>query len=218
MNDAVKDIQAALEECFAAQTYATLLWHEAEPGEPEGTSECSLENLSNLVLAQHCYNFMLWHVEDSARRRDVPDSVIADCKRRVDALNQKRNDWMERVDACLSRLLTPHLPKDAAPRRNTETVGMAVDRLSILALKIYHMEEQTMRKDVGPDHIAACAEKLRVLHTQREALAGAVLELIEDYALGKKTIALYSQFKMYNDPSLNPEMYRHTPGSAPARS
>lgn len=212
MNNGMEKIQAELENCFAAQESATALWHESEPGEPDEPEECSLENLGNLVLAEHCYNFMLWHVEDTARRRDVPDSVIADCKRRVDALNQKRNDWIERVDKCLNQLLAPLLPTNAAPRRNTETAGMAVDRLSILALKLYHMEEQTLRKDVGPEHIRSCAERLQALRGQREDLTRSVLELIEDYIEGRKVIALYSQFKMYNDPSLNPEMYKHTSG------
>ena len=212
MHDMFANTQAALEECFAAQMSATVLWHESEPEEPACSGEHSLENLNCLVLAQHRHNFLLWHVEDTARRRDVPDSVIADCKRRVDALNQKRNDGMERVDQCLYHLLVPFLPADAAPRRNTETVGMAIDRLSILALKIYHMEEQTRRSDAGPEHVRSCADKLRVLQRQRDDLCGAVLELITDYALGNKVIALYSQFKMYNDPSLNPELYARRPG------
>ena len=212
MHEAFVNIQTALENCFAAQMSATALWHEREPEEPACSGDCSLENLHCLVLAQHCHNFLLWHVEDTARRRDVPDSVIADCKRRVDGLNQKRNDGMERVDHCLHQILTPFLPADAAPRRNTETVGMAVDRLSILALKVYHMEEQTRRTDAGLEHIQSCADKLLVLQRQREDLCRAVLELITDYALGNKVIALYSQFKMYNDPSLNPELYIQQPG------
>ena len=207
MNKDVVEIEAALERCFAAQETATAKWHETEPEELNCSEEQTLENLRCLVLAQHRCNFLLWHVEDTARRRDVPDSVIADCKRQVDALNQKRNDGMEKVDQCLVRLLEPLLPASAEPRRNTETAGMAVDRLSILALKIYHMEEQTRRTDVGPEHIQTCAGKLAVLRQQRDDLRRAVLELIGDYAAGRKVIALYSQFKMYNDPTLNPELY-----------
>ena len=208
----IDEIRAALERCFAAQMSATAKWHETGPEEPACAGESDLENLRCLVLAQHRWNFLLWHVEDTARRRDVPDSAIADCKRQVDALNQKRNDCMENVDRCLVRLLEPLLPASAEPRRNTETAGMAVDRLSILALKIYHMEEQTRRTDAGPEHIHTCAGKLEVLRQQRNDLLGAVLELIDDYAAGRKVIALYSQFKMYNDPALNPELYARRQG------
>ena len=211
MKSEIVKVRAALEDCFAAQASATARWHEAEPEEPACSGEHSLDNLRCLVLAQHRWNFLLWHVEDTARRRDVSDSVIADCKRQVDALNQKRNDGMEKVDQCLVRVLEPLLPAKAASRRNTETVGMAVDRLSILALKIYHMDEQTRRGDVGPEHIRTCEDKLRVLRRQREDLCRAVMELIDDYASGNKVIALYSQFKMYNDPSLNPELYARRP-------
>lgn len=207
MTKDIAEIRVALERCFAAQVSATAEWHEKEPGEPACSGESGPEDLRCLVLAQHRWNFLLWHVEDTARRRDVPDSAIANCKRQVDALNQKRNDGMEKVDQCLVRLLEPFLPASAKPRRNTETAGMAVDRLSILALKIYHMEEQTRRTDVGPEHIQTCAGKLDVLRQQRDDLRRAVLELIDDYAAGRKVIALYSQFKMYNDPALNPELY-----------
>jgi hypothetical protein len=196
-----------LEDCFAAQLSATVSWHEKKAEEPFCSEEYSLDCLSALILAQHRWNFLLWHVEDTARRRDVPDSVIADCKRRVDALNQKRNDAMEKVDHCLHHILVPLLPAQNSSRRNTETVGMAVDRLSILALKVYHMEEQTRRPDVGTEHVRACEDKLRILRRQREGLCQAVQELIEDYFFGNKMIVLYSQFKMYNDPSLNPEIY-----------
>lgn len=211
MTEDIATVTAALEDCFSAQMSATARWHEADPEEPACLDEASLDALQCLVLSQHRWNFLLWHVEDTARRRDVPDSVIADCKRRVDGLNQKRNDGMEKVDQCLYRLLAPLLPAQAVPRQNTETVGMAVDRLSILALKIYHMDEQTRRSDVGPEHLRSCAEKLAVLTRQREDLRRAVLELIADYAMGNKVIALYSQFKMYNDPNLNPELYGKRP-------
>jgi hypothetical protein len=137
----------------------------------------------------------------------VDDAVIADCKRKIDALNQKRNDAVEAVDRCLVSILEPLLPKSASLRQNTETAGMAVDRLSILALKIYHMEEQTRRRDASAEHIKACSGKLDVLNRQRRDLAGAVLELMTDYAQGNKVPVLYSQFKMYNDPTLNPALY-----------
>ena len=207
MNEQIMEVKVALEACFTVQSAATSAWHEADPVEPECLGEHCVEKLRNLVLLQHLRNFQLWHVEDSARRTDVEDSVIASCKRQVDSLNQKRNDCIEQVDKCLYSLISPHLPAHATQRHNTETLGLAVDRLSILALKIYHMEEQTKRRNVSSEHIEACTAKLLVLRRQREDLAKAVLELVTDYATGQKVPALYSQFKMYNDPSLNPELY-----------
>lgn len=207
MNAASLELKAALEAGVTAQTTSTAAWHDSEPELPVCSDEHTLENLHNLILREHYYNFLLWHTEDEARRRDVDDSLIADCKRRIDGLNQKRNDAIEEVDRCLYSLLEPHVSRTATARQNTETVGMAVDRLSILSLKIYHMEEQTRRRDVPEKHVATCSEKLGVLQRQRKDLFRAVLELVTDYFSGAKVPALYAQFKMYNDPKLNPALY-----------
>lgn len=211
MSANIAELQAALEACFAEQVSFTAFWHEAGPGMPACSGEPRPDNLRDLILAQHYFNFALWHIEDEARRTDVDDSVIADCKRRIDALNQKRNDAMEAVDMCLARVMQPLLPRNAAPRHNTETAGMAIDRLSILALKLYHMEEQTRRRDVTAEHVRACSEKLDILNRQRRELARAVLELISDYAEGTRVPVLYAQCKMYNDPGLNPSLYGNSP-------
>ena len=131
----------------------------------------------------------------------TPD-VIADCKYRIDRLNQERNDRIERVDACLVALLSPLLPASPAPHINTESLGMAIDRLSILSLKIWHMDEQVRRTDVTPEHIASCEKKLAVLKEQRADLSLAVKHLVTEFVEGAKTPKLYFQFKMYNDPTL----------------
>ncbi len=201
-------IKAALDACFTTQSAATSAWHESEPQQPEISEDLTLANLSSLVLAQHLKNFLLWHVEDKARRKDVDDSVIASCKREVDVLNQQRNDLIEKVDTCLVGIMQPNLPNKPQAKQNTETAGMVLDRLSILALKIFHMAEQTTRTDVSPEHIASCTSKLEVLRKQRKDLTIALLELIDDYDQGNKTPVLYHQFKMYNDPNLNPELYK----------
>ena len=167
------------------------------------------ETLNALILSQHLRNFRLWHVEDIARRRDVGPEVIADCKRRIDTLNQERNDRIEKVDVCLLNMLAPLLPPDAGQAMNTESLGMAVDRLSILSLKIWHMDEQTRRDDVSPAHVDACRNKLAVLKTQRGDLQQALMDLLHEFAAGTKRPKLYFQFKMYNDPSLNPQLYGH---------
>ncbi len=202
------EISAELERCFAAQETATATWHSAEPQELSAAEGPDLANLETLVLAQHLMNFKLWHVEDIARRRDVGPEVITDCKQRIDGYNQRRNDFMEKVDACVVGLITPMLPETDGPaRHNTESLGMAVDRLSILSLKIFHMREQTDRSDADEAHRETCRNKLAVLCEQRADLARAVLELLDDYRTGQKRPKVYFQFKMYNDPALNPQLY-----------
>ena len=185
-----------LDACFDAQNEATALWHSQEPEADDVAPDASAspETLLALVRAQHLRNFRLWHIEDTARRRDVTPDVIADCKYRIDRLNQERNDRIERVDACLVALLSPLLPASPAPHINTESLGMAIDRLSILSLKT-------------PEHIASCEKKLAVLKEQRADLSLAVKHLVTEFVEGAKTPKLYFQFKMYNDPTLNPELY-----------
>ena len=212
MKSSTVDFDALLMECFALQAQSTADWHEQEPGDllPVEAGAAAPALLRFLVRSQHLRNFRLWHVEDTARRRDVDSAVIADCKQRIDALNQQRNDFMEKVDECLVRMLSPILPALAPgtrPRHNTESLGMAVDRLSILALKVYHMDEQTRRPDVDAAHKASCAGKLATLQEQRKDLIQAVLDLAEEFRAGTKQPKAYYQFKMYNDPALNPELY-----------
>ena len=198
-----------LDACFDAQNEATARWHSEEPEAPDAAPDAaaSPETLLTLVRAQHLRNFRLWHTEDVARRRDVTPDVIADCKYRIDRFNQERNDRMERVDACLVALLSPLLPASPAPYANTESLGMAIDRLSILSLKIWHMDEQLRRTDVTPEHIESCRTKLAVLREQRADLIAAVRHLVDEFVGGAKTPKLYFQFKMYNDPALNPQLY-----------
>lgn len=207
MNEDILEVKAALETCFTGQSYFTSFWHENPPEQPVCSDELTVENLRNIVVLEHYFNFLRWHAEDRARSEGADDSVIAQCKREIDALNQRRNDSIESIDHCLVSILEPLLPKNATSRQNTETVGMAIDRLSILALKIYHMKEQTQRADLPKKHIIMCTERLAILQKQRKALIRAVLELITDYFQGIKVPVLFMQFKMYTDPGLNPESY-----------
>lgn len=209
MKPGIAELKKALEECFAEQIAYVAAWHEAVPEEidlPEGGATPAM--LKALVAREHLRNYRLWHVEDEARRKDVGPEIIAQCKRDIDGFNQSRNDYMEKVDACIVELVAPLLPQDAAERYNTETIGAAVDRLSIISLKIFHMKEQTERTDVGEEHIRSCEQKLAVLHEQQTDLSRSVLELIDEYAEGAKRPKVYYQFKMYNDPSLNPSLYK----------
>ncbi len=155
----------------------------------------------------HGYNFQLWHQEDEARAKGVGDKVIGQVKRRIDSLNQARNDAIEALDeVILTRLRdTVRTPADAPP--HSETVGNIVDRLSILSLKIFHMEEETQREEAGDAHRIRCQAKLAVLQEQRGDLAGALGILLDDLTEGRKRFKVYRQMKMYNDPSLNPVLY-----------
>ncbi|OHB77640.1 MAG: hypothetical protein A2W31_14885 [Planctomycetes bacterium RBG_16_64_10] len=181
-------------------------WHQQELDNPQ-------RGLLRVVCQQHQFNFLLWHAEDIARSRDVGDARIAAVKRAIDGYNQQRNDWIERIDATLQQQLAARgvIPA-AAARWNTETPGSAVDRLSIMALRIYHLEEQRDRADVCADHGAKVRARLAICAAQREDLSAALAELLDDLCAGRKQLKLYRQLKMYNDPSLNPYLYSTAAG------
>ncbi|GAB6186837.1 DUF4254 domain-containing protein [Thermopirellula anaerolimosa] len=162
-----------------------------------------------LVCEQHRRNFELWHEEDKARDPSADDAQIAAVKRRIDKLNQERNDWIERLDAALLQIMDGWgvRPRAKAPL-NTETPGSVIDRLSILALRIYHMEEQATRSDADEAHRAAAHAKLAVLLRQHKDLCEAFEQLLTDLFAGRRRTQVYRQFKMYNDPNLNPYLYR----------
>jgi hypothetical protein len=156
----------------------------------------------------HRSNCLLWAEEDLARRRHVPDAEIAANKRAIDTHNQKRNDAIERMDeALLKELPQPR----AGARLNSETAGAMIDRLSILSLKIHHMRLQTQRNDVDSAHLDACREKLSRLEEQRGDLATCLDRLLAEAQRGESTFKIYRQFKMYNDPKLNPAVYNEKP-------
>jgi hypothetical protein len=156
----------------------------------------------------HRFNSLLWNEEDQARRRDVPDSAIAANKRAIDGFNQARNDAVERLDdVLLERLSRLHPAQAAGGTLHSETAGAMCDRLSILALKIRAMRAQTLRTEAGAAHVAQCQARLARLLEQRADLAGCLDRLLADVAAGRACFKLYRQFKMYNDPTLNPYLY-----------
>lgn len=177
-------------------------WHD----EPDDYAKSGNE-MNPLALELCRKNYLLWHEEDKARRTDVDDGVIASVKRKIDVLNQQRNDLIERLDeqiaSWLERKSLPGLSEDF----NSETPGSIVDRISILTLKIYHMNEDTMRTDITPEHRERSRQRLDTLRAQRSDLFVALERLLGDYLAGRKKMKIYRQFKMYNDPALNPELY-----------
>lgn len=162
------------------------------------------------IELNHRYNYLLWTEEDLARRRDVADAEIAANKRAIDGYNQKRQNAIERLDEELLKRLEGVAPMDQA-WQNSETAGSIIDRLSILSLKIHHMRLQTERDDVEADHIHACREKLEVLKTQRSDLQKCLDRLLAGAVQGRVYFKVYRQYKMYNDPKLNPQLYRRKP-------
>jgi hypothetical protein len=148
-----------------------------------------------------------WHFEDLIRDPQINPTEALALKRRIDKSNQDRTDLVEEIDSYFRKVYSTVTPLPDA-RLNTESPAWAVDRLSILALKIYHMKEQVERKDADAAHIERCQLKLSVLLEQQVDLSTAIDQLLDDYQAGRKVMKVYRQMKMYNDPSTNPVLYK----------
>ena len=152
-----------------------------------------------------------WHYEDIIRDPDINPVEALALKRRIDKSNQDRTDLVEEIDTYFRQYYKDVKVMPEA-RLNTESPAWAVDRLSILALKIYHMREQVERHDASPEHIARCQAKLDVLLEQQKDLSLAIDQLLEDIEAGRKYMKVYRQMKMYNDPATNPILYNKESG------
>jgi Protein of unknown function (DUF4254) len=195
----------------------TRAWHQRPPGPNDaspatGEARDAAEDWLHSVSCQHRANFDLWHIEDEARAPGATDADLAAVKRRIDRTNQLRNDLVEELDSALLKCLEPRgLPNPTAPL-NSEPPGLIIDRLSILALKIYHTREEAERTNAPPGHAERNRDRLAVLSVQRSDLAGCLDALWSETIAGARRFKLYRQLKMYNDPSLNPAIYRNLPG------
>lgn len=159
------------------------------------------------LLYRKCWiDTMQWHMEDEVRHPDIEPIVGLEWKRRIDESNQLRTDTVEFIDNYFLRYFSHVSPRKDA-RINTESPAWALDRLSILCLKIYHMRQETEKMDASPAHIASCMEKLMILLRQHEDLCRSIDELLEDIRTGRKYMKVYKQMKMYNDAALNPVLY-----------
>lgn len=184
----------------------TISWHLGDGDGQDGKSLAATPWLE-AVCRQHRANFDLWHIEDEARTPGATDSALADVKRRIDRTNQLRNDLAEKLDVFLLEWLTPQALPNANAPLNSESPGLMIDRLSILALKLYHTREESIRLDAPEGHAARNLERLAILDEQRADLAACLSALWRETLEGKRRFKLYRQLKMYNDPALNPAVY-----------
>jgi len=177
----------------------------------------SIEKTPNNPFDQKDFRFLLyqknwidtvqWHLEDIIRDPEIDPVEALKIKRIIDASNQKRTDLVEYIDGYFLEKYKS-VKTISSATINTETIAWAIDRLSILALKIYHMKEESERQNADENHKANCQKKLDVLNDQRKDLCSAIDQLIEDIESGKKYIKVYKQMKMYNDEDLNPVLYK----------
>ena len=191
----------------------TVAWH--TPSETGAETPQPADPWLVRVALQHRANFDLWHIEDEARTPGATDAQLADVKRRIDSTNQLRNDLAEQLDHALLDWLAPQRLPAGTATLHSESPGLIIDRLSILALKIYHTREETNRTDCSPDHSERNRARLAILTEQRNDLAHCLDVLWRETLQGERRFKLYRQLKMYNDPALNPAIYRNSPSGTP---
>lgn len=165
------------------------------------------EKIEHLLYLKNWIDTVQWHFEDLIRDPQIDPVAALQLKRRIDAFNQERTDMVEYIDSYFLQKYKDVQPKPDA-KINSESPAWAVDRFSILALKIYHMREEAVRADASPEHRSACQAKLDILLEQRKDLATAIDDLLQDIADGNKYMKVYRQMKMYNDEALNPVLYQ----------
>lgn len=173
----------------------------------QGSVQLTQQGFLKIVEENHAYNYQLWHEEDKARRDDKGAEFVYHAKRNIDHFNQQRNNCMEKMDQWLQQALQPVDAVTTDCPVNSETPGMMIDRLSILSLKHYHMALQTARQDVDDTHRMNCQSKLELIQHQRNQLLLCLTVFLQEILDKKRTFRLYHQLKMYNDKTLNPELY-----------
>lgn len=171
---------------------------------------CDSGTIHHLFYRKNFIDTVQWHLEDIVRDPKIDPVKGLELKRRIDRSNQERTDLVEQIDDYFL-LEYKHVTVNDAATINTESPAWAIDRLSILVLKIWHMREEVQRADAAEEHRKKCADKLMILLEQQRDLSRSIDELLEDIGAGKKRMKVYRQMKMYNDPSLNPVLYNQKP-------
>lgn len=187
---------------------AVVVYHQTDSIDTPAPTPYEVGSPEAILFAKCWVDAAQWHMEDLIRVPDIDPASGMQLKRRIDASNQVRTDMVEDIDTFFRNKYADVTPL-ADATINTESPAWAIDRLSILALKIWHMREQAERTDVDGEHIARSRGRLAVLLEQREDLSGAIDALLEDIEAGRKYMKVYRQMKLYNDPSTNPELYKN---------
>jgi hypothetical protein len=195
------------EKCILIFEQATEAYHVSDNIDATLANPFAEGTIEHKLYRKNWIDAVQWHLEDIIRDPNIcPDEALK-IKRRIDKSNQDRTDLVEQIDDYLNDKYK-HTTVRPDATINTESPAWAIDRLSILILKIYHMHLEAVRTDAAPEHIAKCRAKLNVLLEQRTDLATALEQLVADIEHGRKYMKVYKQMKMYNDESLNPVLYR----------
>lgn len=199
MNDFVKKCNEIFKE-------TTLHYHEFDNIDSVPKNPYKPGSIEDVLFRKNWIDAVQWHMEDIIRDPNIDPVDALKLKRRIDKSNQDRTDLVEDIDTYFRELYKEVKPLSDATI-NTESPAWAIDRLSILALKIYHMQQETERTDASAEHIAKCKAKLNVLSEQQRDLSTAIGQLLDDIAAGRKYMKVYRQMKMYNDTDTNPVLY-----------
>lgn len=185
---------------------ATLDYHKTNNVDTPVANPYPAGSIEHDLYLKNWIDVVQWHLEDIIRDPQINPVDALALKRRIDKSNQDRTDLVERIDTYFWNMFH-HVPAQANAKINTESPAWAVDRLSILHIKIYHMQEQVERQDVSAEQHEKCTQKLAVLLEQLDDMTSSITQLLEDYASGERVMKVYRQMKMYNDPTLNPVLY-----------
>lgn len=195
------------ELCYEIFNKAIIDYHIKDDVETPINNPYERNSIENRLYLKCWIDTVQWHFEDIIRDPHIDPIDALQLKRRIDRSNQDRTDLVEQIDSYFRQKYCDVIIQPDA-RLNTESPAWAIDRLSILALKIYHMKEQTLRDDAPQEHLERCKQKLSILLEQQRDLSTAIDQLLEDIAEGRKFMKVYRQMKMYNDPSTNPILYK----------
>lgn len=193
-------------DCYKVFEDTVVKYHEYDDVDAKVGNPYAEGTLDHTLFAKNWIDAVQWHLEDIIRDPAIDPVAALALKRRIDKSNQDRTDMVEELDTYFRE---KYADVEVAPDAtiNTESPAWAMDRLSILALKIYHMQAETARADASAEHLAKCRAKLDVLLEQRKDLTTAIDQLLDEIAAGKKYMKVYRQMKMYNDPATNPVLY-----------